>query len=416
MPVREVVPILAVLLEDGGTALVLELLNRVNEDRRVAICKALARTAPWIAQFPRARDEIIACRRTMAGPSKIADAKIARSPMSQLGAAGFVMACAGGVILWTEQFGAHVVSGSLLEYHHAAGGSGGRLGFPAGAARTVASIGGTTQEFEGCPATGPVTACASGRGAFVIPAPVLAHLADYSDPYEILGAPVGEAWQTGRSRWGTTGVAQHFERGLVVAARDRPALLVTGGILGLLERTGAIQGELGFPLTGPLRTVTGPPGEAARGHWYQIFEGHRPLPVTEEESFRDFGLPPGGALAVDPDDADAAIHVAGPIWEACCADGGFDGRLGFPVAAAIVRPGRAAQVFQGGTVMWSEAHGAFTVPGPVWDHIGGDGGLDDVGWPVGEQTPSPGDPSAFQQEFEHAIVMVRDGVVKIWRE
>ncbi|MET7423308.1 hypothetical protein [Dactylosporangium sp. NPDC005555] len=406
MPVRRVVPILRMSLDGGRTALTLDVLGRVSGRSRRRICGALSRTAPWIAGFPRARDELLA------GGTP---ARIDRAATSPFGTEGFGTARPGGVTLWSDRFGAHAVTGALLRYHRDAGGTGGRLGFPAGDAS------GTAQEFEGAPDTGPVTVRTSARGTFAMPSPVVRHLGLYRDPYDILGGTLSEAEAVGPSPWGTTGVAQRFERGLVVAVPGRPALLVAGRLLRLHERLGGFGGGLGFPLTGALRTVTALPGGPLRGNWYQVFEGDR-------ETGWGSGLPGGGAMGVAPDGAGAAIPVSGPIWDAYCDAGGFDGRLGFPVAAArglssqdleggAGRSSRVAQVFQGGAVLWSEEHDARTVSRVVWERIVGDGGPDAVGWPVADQRPSPDDddPSAYQQEFEHGTATVRDGIARIWR-
>ncbi|MFF5232211.1 LGFP repeat-containing protein [Dactylosporangium sp. NPDC000521] len=222
---------------------------------------------------------------------------------------------------------------------------------------------------------------------------------------DILGAPSGRARPVGPSRWGTAGTAQPFEGGLVVEVSGRPPLLISGRLLRLYERC---RGTLGFPLTGALRTVTALPGEPLLGHDYQLFEG-------PGAACRTAGLPACGAIGVAADGAAAAVAVSGPIWAGYCEAGGFDGRLGFPVDAARVRAARALQEFQGGVLLWSEEHGAHTVSGAIWDRIGGGPGLDEVGWPVAGQRPSPDDPFAYQQEFEHGIATVRDGIARFWR-
>jgi len=79
------------------------------------------------------------------------------------------------------------------------------------------------------------------------------------------------------------------------------------------------------------------------------------VPATCSQAFE------GGTLSGSPSGAVVAVYGAyRDVWMAA---GGPTGSLGLPVRAETCNGHDCSQVFQGGTVVWTPAHGAVTVAG-----------------------------------------------------
>ncbi|SFT42823.1 Uncharacterized conserved protein, contains LGFP repeats [Geodermatophilus amargosae] len=93
------------------------------------------------------RGDIAAAHRAAGGVTGVLGLPTSEATATGAGGTGRVQTFQGGSIHWTATDGAHVVRGGIGAAYLAAGGAGGRLGFPTGA--ETATSGGAEQRFQG---------------------------------------------------------------------------------------------------------------------------------------------------------------------------------------------------------------------------------------------------------------------------
>ena len=203
--------------------------------------------------------------------------------------------------------------------------------------------------------------------------------------------------QAGRK---TIGYRWPFGKSAIYWSARGGAHLVRGGIGAVHSRAGGCTGDLGFPLSDSNRAAPSVWGSTGR---VQRFEG------LEDIGWNDSPCGPYGASIYWRESDRTAAAVTGPVGREYERISGTDGCLGFPVAAESMissshgTRGRM-QVFEGGAVIWCEAHGAHTVASPLYDtflRIGGPAGR--LGLPIGPEQRINGD---LMQEFEGGVITV----------
>ncbi|WP_084767303.1 LGFP repeat-containing protein [Leucobacter komagatae] len=100
--------------------------------------------------------------------------------------------------------------------------------------------------------------------------------------------------------------------------------------------------------------------------------------------------------------ATGAYHVRGAIRTAYVASGETNGPLRFPIGRERSLAGGAMQEFQSGTIYWKHATGGVPVRGAVRSALLTSGGVDVLGYPMRGEVSAPS--GGVQQEFEFATV------------
>ncbi|MGY1708214.1 LGFP repeat-containing protein [Geodermatophilus sp. SYSU D00758] len=228
-----------------------------------------------------------------------------------------------GSIYWSPATGAHPVYGGIRTAWQAAGAEWGALGYPLGGETCGLPSGGCRQEFSGG------TISWTGSRALVLRGPI-------RDRWRTLGA---EGGLLGYPRTYTLcgladgGCYQVFDGGSVYWTAKTGAQVVRGGIRTAWAAAGSEWGALGYP--------------------------------TGEEVY---GLPGGGSSqsfvrgTVLWSPTTGAQPVTAPFLEAWTAAGGVSGPLGYPLEPARTVDGGLRQRFQGGTLTYARASGEVTGP------------------------------------------------------
>ncbi|MGY1747096.1 hypothetical protein ACI781_16390 [Blastococcus sp. SYSU D00695] len=253
----------------------------------------------------------------------------------------------GGSVYWSPAAGARVVSGPVRDRWAAQGWEGGGLGYPVTDTLCGLRDGGCFQHFQG----GSVY-WSPAAGARVVSGPVRDRWAAQGWEGGGLGYPVTDTVCGLRGG----GCFQHFQGGSVYSSPGTGARLVAFVTRHRWAAQGWEGGGLGYPVTD---TVCGLRG----GGCFQHFQG--------------------GSVYWSP--AAGARVVSGPVRDRWAAQGWEGGGLGYPVTDTVcgLRGGGCFQHFQGGSVYWSPATGAWAVSGVVRDRWAAQGWENGpMGYPV----------------------------------
>lgn len=296
--------------------------------------------------------------------------------------AGCLQHYQGGTILWSQDTGAHVVSGTIRDAYAALKWQSSSLGYPT----SDQSCAGSTcqQQFQ------QGTIYSSPAGAFATTEPIRAAYIAAGGPAGGLGAPTSSTICGLRFN----GCSQNFQNGTLYWTSGTGAVVVRGAIRGRYQANGAENSALGYPI--------GPETCGIRaGGCYQNFQGGAILwsPATGAHAnygpirdkyravkFENSGLGyptseivcglkdggcyqnyEGGAILWSP--ATGAHTSWGAIRTQYQARGFEDGVLGYPTSDEVcgIRAGGCYQDFQGGAILWSPATGAYASYGPIRD-------------------------------------------------
>ncbi|MEN2738049.1 hypothetical protein ABCS02_09675 [Microbacterium sp. X-17] len=218
-------------------------------------------------------------------------------------------------------------------------------------------------------------------------------LGDMGARYRAIGgsaSPIGPPIANEVCNWtpGLVNCYQNFRNGAISWTPSTGAWETYGDIRTLWSTLGFEHGALGYPTGAPVNT----PGQA-----YQTFQGGTigwssgggAFTVTGDMNTRwlatgattgFLGAPTGPQMcgtknngcyqnfqngAISWTAATGAWETYGDIRKLWAAQGFENGALGYPTAAPVNTPGLAYQTFQGGTIGWSSAGGAFPVTGDI---------------------------------------------------
>ena len=245
-----------------------------------------------------------------------------------------------GLIHWTAAAGAVPTSGPIWAAWASLGSSRGKLGYPV--AREVCGLvnGGCSQSFQGGTIHWSPT-----TGAFATWGGIRATWASLGLEKGKLGYP------TGKETCGLVngGCYQTFQGGTIHWSPATAAFATWGGIRATWASLGYEKGKLGYPSG---KETCG----LVNGGCYQTFQG--------------------GTIHWSP--ATGAFATWGGIRATWASLGLEKGKLGYPTGketCGLVNGG-CYQTFQGGTIHWSPATGAFATSGPIratWGSLGYEG-------------------------------------------
>jgi len=330
-----------------------------------------------------------------------------------------------GSVLWTTSSGAHLVkAGPSLDAWSRDGYENGLLGFPTTEANCTATD--CTQNFAG-----GVLAWTPTSGAW----PIYMGIGDAWKAARAKGEPIGFplAKEVCGLRGG--GCYQLFQGGSLLFSPATGAYTITGRILNYWAESGFENGRLGYPTsqascgavqtecwqsfengavaysaTTPIETV--PAGPMAQG-WANFGGSGGALGYPTSEQF--CGLKDGGCFQMFAKGAlmfspltGAQPSLLGPIRDLWQKQGFENGPLGYPASNVIcgLIGGGCFQNYSGGSVMWSAASAAHSIPfGPVrdaWVGTGFENGI--LGYPVSEQICGLRNSGCFQN-FANGTVM-----------
>lgn len=236
-------------------------------------------------------------------------------------ASGCVQQFQTGVVAWSQATGAHLVGGAIYGRWRAAGGVSSSLGYPKDTVLGCASSG-CRQNFTG----GAVTWSAA-TGAHAVQEPVATtYLGQGAE--SVFGYPTTSLSGCSPSE----GCTQTFSAGAIDWTPERGALAITGPIHSRWADSGGAQAGIGRPLTSTLGC------DQAAG------------------CVQDYQ---GGAIASSS--GTGAHLVGGQIYTLWKALGGRDSTLGLPTSTVLGCDPAAGcvQTFQGGSIRWSGATGAY---------------------------------------------------------
>lgn len=308
-----------------------------------------------------------------------------------------------GGSLYASASGAYLVNGQLRNGYFTQNGAGGPLGWPRADASCGLANGACVQRFQ----SGSVYWSPSG-GAHALYGSIDAAYTAAGDVSSNWGVPVSGVLRI-ESNGG--GIAAAFSAASVYAAGGGAAYAVEGAIRQLYFENAGAAGRLGFP-TGS-RTCGLPGGECSQSFQYGsiiVTSSGVPRiasPEIEAAHLRNGGTSgvlgtvagpltyypygggglaqafSGGSVYFKP--ALGAYAVSGVFRSAYFATGGAAGAFGWPRTDAVcgVPGGSCNQVFEGATVYWTAATGAYGVGGAMLTAYGADGGAGgNWGWPI----------------------------------
>lgn len=326
-----------------------------------------------------------------------------------------------GGAVYRSSFGGFVVPGDLAVAHDAAGGAGGRLGWPTSSAASIPQNGGGVgQAFSG----GSVYS--SSAGAFAVADAIRTTYFSIGGSAGRLGWPVGNAACSG----GTC--RQDFQYGSIVTG-PTGSTITSPEIDGVYAQLGGSGGVLGTPTSDLLRLdVRGGGMAVAYQHGSIYFKRSlgayavtRPILVryfanggaagaygwpTSGEAC-DFGGAScrqdfeGGRLFRSFDDA--ARTSTDAIYTAYGQLGGARGVLGPTTSDLLTVPqngGGVAQAFAGGSIYSKSTAGTFAVTGAIRDrYFQSAGAAGTFGWPTSAASCAGG---RCTQSFEGGVIDV----------
>jgi uncharacterized protein with LGFP repeats len=257
----------------------------------------------------------------------------------------------GGTIHWTTATGAVATWGAIHATWGSLGFESGKLGYPTSNETCGLVNGGCYQGFQGgtihwSPATGAVATWGAIRST-----------------WGSLGFETGKlGYPTGNETCGLVngGCYQGFQGGTIHYAPGTGAYATWGAIQATWAALGFENGKLGYPVSNEICGLTG-------GGCYQSFQG--------------------GTIHYAP--GTGAYATAGPIRAAWGALGYENGKLGYPTSNETcgLTGGGCYQRFQGGTIHWSPSSGAYAAWGAIrstWGSLGFENGK--LGYPVSNET------------------------------
>jgi len=324
-----------------------------------------------------------------------------------------------GRIHGTAGTGWWILSGAIGTEYDRAGGESGALGFPVGAATTVAGV--TAQEFQ----RGRIVS--SAVGTWLLTGSISDRYGRADTAREALGLPVAAA------RVVQGGAVQDFQGGRIHAETGRPAYAVTGAIGRAYDAARGESGPIGFPVAEARSVGEGVVQDFRTGriHWspatgahvvsgaiggrYDRLRGESgPLgwPVAAQR------ITPGGFTQdfqngrIHASSRTGAWEVSGAVGVAYDSVRGESGSLGYPVAAARAVTGGTVQDFENGRIHGTETTGYWPVSGSIgraYDAVAGESGR--LGFPISAQYPSG---QGQRQDFQSgSIVVSTTGTVSI---
>ncbi len=324
---------------------------------------------------------------------------------------------AGGRLYWSQKTGTSAVVGGFLTKYLAAGGPGGKLGFPVGVESVVA--GGSRQEFQFGSAYWN-----SGSGAAIVQGAIRDLYGKVGGPSGSLGLPIAdEITADGIAR-------QEFQRGSGYWSATTGAAFVQGGIRDLYNRDGGPSpiGGMGLPIGVESNSggVSRQEFQRATGYWSAatgtsiVKGGIRDLYIREggNSAGSGMGLPigvetvVGGAVRQEFQRASGywsaatgTAIVKGAIRDLYNSQGGplAESGVGLPKGVETAAAGVVRQEFERGTGYWSSTTGTAMVRGAIRDLFNREGGASGVlGAPIGAETTSS--TGVASQEFRSGTI------------
>lgn len=274
----------------------------------------------------------------------------------------------GGAILWTPSLGAHLSVGPIRDKWASTGYENGRLGYPTTDVVYGLKDGGAYQNYEGgaiiwTPSFGARLSAGAIRGVWA------------STGYEsgILGYPTSDEYAV------PGGVAQDYEGG-VITSTAAGTFVVNGAIL---EKYLAMGRSLGYP--------TSPQIGIKDGGVYQDFQH--------------------GSLLWS---AASGAHVSiGGTRSAWALSGYENGYLGYPTSDEIPVSGGVKQNYQGGTIYWTAALGAYSMAMDYSAKFDAVGGLETLGFPASNLVTGLKDGGAYTNFQNGALISSRATAVHL---
>ncbi|UYN82554.1 MAG: S8 family serine peptidase [Microcella sp.] len=288
-------------------------------------------------------------------------------PFSAGGVSGTLQYFQNGMVLSSSTTGTFaVLNGAIRNAWGTTGGSGGTLGWPTG--DRMPSGTGFQQAFQ----RGTIYETASGT-AGVLSGAIATYWTTGSNGQR-LGSPTSQPgpWSAG----GVSGTLQYFQNGMVLSSSTTGTFAVlNGAIRNAWGTTGGSGGTLGWPTGDRMPSGTGFQQAFQRGTIYETASGTAGVLSGAIATYWTTGS--NGQRLGSP------TSQPGP-WSA----GGVSGTL---------------QYFQNGMVLSSSTTGTFAVlNGAIrnaWGTTGGSGGT--LGWPTGDRMPSG---TGFQQAFQRGTI------------
>ncbi|WES66212.1 hypothetical protein P0L94_09055 [Microbacter sp. GSS18] len=268
----------------------------------------------------------------------------------------------GGSIHLTPSGQAFATSGAVRSAWREQGWENGELGYPSGVLRCGLVDGGCYQNFQG----GSIHLTPSGQ-AFATSGAVRSAWREQGWENGELGYPSGVL----RCGLVDGGCYQNFQGGSIHLTPSGQAFATSGAVRSAWREQGWENGELGYP-SGVLRCGL------VDGGCYQNFQG--------------------GSIHLTP--SGQAFATSGAVRSAWREQGWENGELGYPsgVLRCGLVDGGCYQNFQGGSIHWTAATGAWATFGPIreyWRAQGWENG--EMGYPTGPVTSTD---SGAWQEFE----------------
>jgi len=340
------------------------ILADLNQRRAAELISPIESEFPWLADLSLAAEAIAQHAVNLKWDPEAGKASLERAEQSSGSTGGYFRQYHQGRIYWSGSEGdICAIRGLIAEFHMAAGGTGGELGFPLAEEeheRSVLGTEGATQAFEG----GYIVSSRHGRYA------VEAEVANID--IKRLGFPVSAA----ETRDGVT--VQRLEAGIVYST--------DAGIF-------AVRAEV---------------AECA-DDWLPVSDEERVDPFTDGERVQRFKNAAGVAMAVYSS-SDTGVHrVVGRKFVYYEALGGPVSELGFPTSTATALRDGWIQKFEHGTIYDRLGHQPVTVAAGTVQLV-----KDRLGWPVSEEKFVGDGVGDSVQYFENGVVTMRDGKREIW--
>ncbi|WP_354214404.1 MULTISPECIES: GH25 family lysozyme [unclassified Arthrobacter] len=280
----------------------------------------------------------------------------------------------GGTVMWSGPSGAHaVIAGAVAAAWQASGAEGGAAGYPTGDIVCGLKDNGCFQNFQG----GSILSSSGSGGALIQPGAIR----DYWAKTGYENGPLGYPTNNTACGLRLSGCFQLFQAGSVLASSSSGAHLVKSGpMLEAWSRAGFENGLLGYPTADATCGATSCTQDFAGG-------------VVAWTSA-------SGAWPV-------FMGIAG-AWKAALSQ---SIPMGYPIGTEVcgLRDGGCFQLFQGGTLLFSPATGAFPITGKVldyWQKAGFENGA--LGYPTTYAVCNLPD-SGCLQSFERGTVAYSAG-------
>ncbi|ADB76924.1 LGFP repeat protein [Geodermatophilus obscurus DSM 43160] len=305
--------------------------------------------------------------------------------------AGLVGTFPGGDIVWTPEFGAHVVRGAIRDRWRAAIDA---LGPPTASESAVA--GGYALPF-----LGGTVYWSPSTGARMVRGAILQRYEAAGGP-RALGFPIADDGGTADG----TGALVRLQGGVIYWSARTGAHDVRGAILERWRSLGAQTGALGYPIGDDVAVPGGWKTDFAGGSIYwSPSTGPRMVRGAILQRYEAAGGPRalGFPIADDGGTADGtgalvrlqggviywsartgAHDVRGAILERWRSLGAQTGALGYPIGDDVAVPGGWKTDFAGGSIYWSPSTGPRMVRGAILQRYEAAGGPRALGFPIAD--------------------------------